>query len=189
MTIDTVTALHHFCEVLGDICTVYSTSRFRADLQLDAAQEARSSGRDLFSKQAATDGGERQVTGHDTLRPQEEAENTAAAAAAAIARRSEQLNLACNDVVRTVLDGDVISEKARASALRQRLEALRDDLVVPDDEMSELFFENLLLVCQHELHPDIDRLRGEYGKAWRTILHYIEDAGWQLTDPPFSVTG
>ncbi|CAM9929342.1 unnamed protein product, partial [Ascophyllum nodosum] len=98
---------------------------------------------------AATDGGERQVTGHDTLRPQEEAENTAAAAAAAIARRSEQLNLACNDVVRTVLDGDVISEKARASALRQRLEALRDDLVVPDDEMSELFFENLLLVCQH----------------------------------------
>lgn len=108
---------------------------------------------------------------------------------AAAARRSKQLNLACNDVVRTVLDGNVSDEKARALALRKRLEAQRDDLVVPDDDMSELFFENLLLVCQHEVHPDVERLRGKYGKAWRTILHYIEDAGWQLTDPPFSITG
>lgn len=55
--------------------------------------------------------------------------------------------------------------------------------------MSALFFDNLLLVCQHELHPDIGVLRGSYGKAWTTILHYIEDAGWQLTDPPFSISG
>ena len=80
-------------------------------------------------------------------------------------------------------------EKAKAVALRQRLEQQRDDLVSPDDEMSALFFENLLLVCQHELHPDIGILKGEYGRAWHTILHYIEDAGWQLTDPPFSISG
>lgn len=57
------------------------------------------------------------------------------------------------------------------------------------DEMSALFFENLLLVCDHELHPEVGRLQGEYGRAWRNILHYIEDAGWQLTDPPFTVMG
>lgn len=92
-------------------------------------------------------------------------------------------------MVRTILDGNVSDEKAKALALRQRLEAQKDDLVSPDDEMSALFFDNLLLVCQHELHPDIALLGGEYGRAWRTILHYIEDAGWQLTDPPFSISG
>lgn len=105
------------------------------------------------------------------------------------AARSKQLNVACNDVVRTILDGNPTNEKERAAALRERLLAQRDDLVSPDDKMSALFFDNLLLVCQHELHPDIGVLRGQYGKAWHTILHYIEDAGWQLTDPPFSISG
>eukprot|EP00903_Cladosiphon_okamuranus_P011087 g10464.t1 len=103
--------------------------------------------------------------------------------------RSKQLNVACNDVVRTILDGNPTNEKERAEALRQRLMAQKDDLVSPGDDMSALFFDNLLLVCQHELHPDIGILRGSYGKAWHTILHYIEDAGWQLTDPPFSISG
>lgn len=110
-------------------------------------------------------------------------------AAATAAARGKQLNLACNDVVRTILDGNVINEKERALALRLRLEEQKEGLVSPDDDMSALFFDNLLLVCQHELHPDVGRLRGEYGKAWRTILHYVEDAGWQLTDPPFSISG
>lgn len=91
--------------------------------------------------------------------------------------------------MRTILDGNPTNEKERAAALRERLVAQRDDLVSPDDKMSALFFDNLLLVCQHELHPDIGVLRGQYGKAWHTILHYIEDAGWQLTDPPFSISG
>lgn len=110
-------------------------------------------------------------------------------AAAAAAARGKQLNVVCNDVVRTILDGNVTNEKERALALRLRLEEQRDALVSPDDAMSALFYDNLLLVCQHELHPDVDRLSGEYGKAWRTILHYVEDAGWQLTDPPFSISG
>ncbi|CAM9207245.1 unnamed protein product [Hapterophycus canaliculatus] len=105
------------------------------------------------------------------------------------AARGRQLNIACNDVVRTILDGNPSNEKERAEALRERLLAQRDELVSPDDRMSALFFDNLLLVCQHELHPDIGVLRGQYGKAWHTILHYIEDAGWQLTDPPFSISG
>lgn len=136
----------------------------------------------LETAQAEMDGGEQQLGENDPL----EAQQDAAAAAAA---RSKQLNIACNDVVRTILDGNVSTEKARALALRQRLEAQKDDLVNPEDDMSALFFDNLLLVCQHELHPDLGVLRGEYGKAWRTILHYIEDAGWQLTDPPFSISG
>lgn len=113
----------------------------------------------------------------------------AATAAAAAASRSKQVNVACNDVVRTILDGNVTNEKERALALRERLEAQRGELVSAEDKMSGLFFDNLLLVCQHELHPDIDTLKGEYAKAWRTILHYIEDAGWQLTDPPFTISG
>lgn len=142
------------------------------------------SGRDLWLKQATAIGEGGDGTGSESSMPQGAQDEDFAAA-----RRSKQLNLACNDLVRTVLDGNVSNERAAALDLRQRLEAQRDDLVVPDDEMSELFFENLLLVCQHELHPDVGRLSGKYGKAWRTILHYIEDAGWQLTDPPFSITG
>ena len=137
--------------------------------------------------QAATEG-DNQVTDQDSQQKQEQQEQQQQQKAKAAAR-SKQLNIACNDVVRTILDGNVSNEKAKALALRQRLEKQREDLVSPDDEMSALFFENLLLVCQHELHPDIGILRGEYGRAWHTILHYIEDAGWQLTDPPFSISG
>eukprot|EP00904_Undaria_pinnatifida_P007219 jgi/Undpi1/3627/HiC_scaffold_16.g06997.m1 len=133
-------------------------------------------------EQAATEG-DNQVTDQESQQQQQQQRHAEAAA------RSKQLNIACNDVVRTILDGNVSDEKAKAVALRQRLEQQRDDLVSPDDEMSALFFENLLLVCQHELHPDIGILKGEYGRAWHTILHYIEDAGWQLTDPPFSISG
>lgn len=100
--------------------------------------------------------------------------------------QGQQLNIACNDVVRTILRGNGDED---AKALRQRLEQQRSALVSPDDEMSALFFDNLLLVCDHELHPNVDQLRGEYGRAWKNILHYIEDAGWQMTDPPFTVTG
>lgn len=137
--------------------------------------------------QAATEG-DNQVTDQESQQKQEQQEQQQQQKAKAAAR-SKQLNIACNDVVRTILDGNVSNEKAKALALRQRLEKQREDLVSPDDEMSALFFENLLLVCQHELHPDIGILRGEYGRAWHTILHYIEDAGWQLTDPPFSISG
>ncbi|CAM9587858.1 unnamed protein product [Scytosiphon promiscuus] len=130
--------------------------------------------------QATTDGSE-QLREQSTPETPTEQEREAA--------RGRQLNVACNDVVRTILDGNPSNEKERAAALRERLLAQRDDLVSPDDKMSALFFDNLLLVCQHELHPDIGVLRGQYGKAWHTILHYIEDAGWQLTDPPFSISG
>lgn len=130
--------------------------------------------------QAAADGGE-QLREQQQLNAEQQQQREAA--------RSKQLNIACNDVVRTILDGNPTTEKERAEALRQRLIAQREDLVSPEDDMSALFFDNLLLVCQHELHPDIGILRGSYGKAWQTILHYIEDAGWQLTDPPFSISG
>lgn len=100
--------------------------------------------------------------------------------------RSRQLNAVCNDVVRTILRANGDED---AKALRTRLLGQREHLVSDDDEMSRLFFDNLLMVCQHELHPEVDQLRGTYGKAWSNILHYIEDAGWQLTDPPFTVTG
>lgn len=122
----------------------------------------------------------------DTHEKQQQAQ---AQSVAQKASRSRQMNIACNDVVRTILDGSVTDERERALALRQRLEAQKEDLVSPGDEMSSLFFDNLLMVCEHELHPDIGLLQGEYGKAWRTILHYVEDAGWQLTDPPFSISG
>lgn len=128
-------------------------------------------------RQAAHDGSEKV---REQKQPTEEEREAA---------RSKQLNIACNDVVRTILDGNPTNEKERAEALRQRLIAQKDDLVSPGDDMSRLFFDNLLLVCDHELHPDIGILRGNYGKAWHTILHYIEDAGWQLTDPPFSISG
>lgn len=105
----------------------------------------------------------------------------------AAALREQRLNIACNDVVRMILSGNG-DEDART--LGRRLEQQRSELVSPGDEMSTLFFENLLLVCDHEVHPKVDQLRGgKYGKAWATILHYIEDAGWRLTDPPFTVTG
>lgn len=132
---------------------------------------------ELGSRQAAADGSE-QV--REQKQPTEEQLEAA---------RGKQLNIACNDVVRTILDGNPTNEKERAEALKQRLIAQKDDLVSPGDDMSALFFDNLLLVCSHELHPDIGILRGDYGKAWHTILHYIEDAGWQLTDPPFSISG
>ncbi|CAM9649942.1 unnamed protein product [Choristocarpus tenellus] len=93
------------------------------------------------------------------------------------------LNVVCNDVVKTILRGQDDDVKA----LHGRLLGHRDEIVL--DEMSGIFFENLLLVCKHELHPDVDKLKGRYSKAWTTILHYIEDAGWQLTDPPFRVMG
>ncbi|CAM9988138.1 unnamed protein product [Ectocarpus sp. 8 AP-2014] len=132
--------------------------------------------------QATTDDNSEQVREQPT-------QEASLAAARQEAARSKQLNIACNDVVRTILDGNPTNEKERAEALRQRLIAQKDDLVSPEDDMSALFFDNLLLVCEHELHPDIGILRGQYGKAWNTILHYIEDAGWQLTDPPFSISG
>lgn len=134
------------------------------------------------SVQATTDDNSEQVREQPT-------QEASLAAARQEAARSKQLNIACNDVVRTILDGNPTNEKERAEALRQRLIAQKDDLVSPEDDMSALFFDNLLLVCEHELHPDIGILRGQYGKAWNTILHYIEDAGWQLTDPPFSISG
>lgn len=134
------------------------------------------------SVQATTDDSEQ-------VREQPTTQEASLAAARQEAARSKQLNIACNDVVRTILDGNPTNEKERAEALRQRLIAQKDDLVSPDDDMSALFFDNLLLVCEHELHPDIGILRGQYGKAWNTILHYVEDAGWQLTDPPFSISG
>lgn len=112
---------------------------------------------------------------------------SAGTAATEAAARSKQLNIACNDVVRTILKQNPGDSDAKA--LRARLEEQRHLLVSSGDEMSSLFFENLLLVCDHELHPDVSQLQGEYGRAWKNILHYIEDAGWQLTDPPFTVMG
>ncbi|CAM9212780.1 unnamed protein product [Discosporangium mesarthrocarpum] len=93
------------------------------------------------------------------------------------------LNVICNDVVKTILRG----QEEDVKQLRVRLVGQQEEIV--SDEMSQLFFENLLLVCDHETHPEVDTLQGSYAKAWKTILHYIEDAGWQLTDPPFTVMG
>lgn len=131
--------------------------------------------------QAPSEGGSRGEDG--VSRGQRDMDGTEREAAAL---RSQRLNVACNDVVRTILKGNGDED---AKALRGRLEQQRAELVLPGDEMSSIFFENLLLVCGHDLHPRVDQLKGEYGRAWKNILHYIEDAGWQLTDPPFSVTG
>lgn len=133
--------------------------------------------------QATTEGDH---LGGDSMKTGGKQEDGAAAAEAMTARRSKHLNLACNDVVRTILKGNGDED---AKKLRARLELQRHDLVVPGDDVSQLFFDNLVMVCQHEFHPQVGQLRGDYAKAWRNILHYIEDAGWQITDPPFSISG
>ncbi|CAN0138427.1 unnamed protein product [Phaeothamnion confervicola] len=96
------------------------------------------------------------------------------------------MNAACNRVVRAILDADAGDEHGvrRAAAA---IATQRADLAV--DAESTIFFEHLLLVCNHELHPEVDKLSGFYAGAWTVILKYVEDAGWRLTDPPFTVTG
>jgi hypothetical protein len=77
----------------------------------------------------------------------------------------------CNKVVRTILRGD---EKA-VQALVEDLVQQRTELVV--DENSDLFFESLLCMLKHGVHPQAHKLRGTHLAAYSTILKYIEDAG------------
>lgn len=100
-----------------------------------------------------------------------------------------RLNDACNDLVRTILNANPATQKKEALALKERLEDNRWQLTLEDDYQSNLFFDTLLCLCDNTLHADVGQLKGFYANAWRNILNRIEDAGWQITEKPFSVAG
>eukprot|EP00638_Chattonella_subsalsa_P002676 CAMPEP_0117758510 /NCGR_PEP_ID=MMETSP0947-20121206/15426_1 /TAXON_ID=44440 /ORGANISM="Chattonella subsalsa, Strain CCMP2191" /LENGTH=95 /DNA_ID=CAMNT_0005578721 /DNA_START=294 /DNA_END=581 /DNA_ORIENTATION=- len=95
------------------------------------------------------------------------------------------MNLLCNTVIKTILNGSeedvfILKEKVRKS---------QDTYVVPGDSQSALFFDSIIFILSHDLHPGAGDLKGRYATAYKTIIKFIEDAGWKLTDPPFRVTG
>ncbi|KAG5190495.1 hypothetical protein JKP88DRAFT_232315 [Tribonema minus] len=110
---------------------------------------------------------------------------------AGTARHDHQkhLNIACNDVIKTILKADAEKLDSDMQGIKERLIRDKELLVVTDDPQSELFYNNLVCVCEHSLHPRLHELKGRYASAWKSMLHWIEDAGWQLTEPPFRVNG
>mmetsp|Transcript_2735 Transcript_2735/g.3782 ORF Transcript_2735/g.3782 Transcript_2735/m.3782 type:complete len:150 (+) Transcript_2735:33-482(+) len=101
----------------------------------------------------------------------------------------ECLNVTCNKVVRTILKTDVKTLEIDMKMVRKEIENNRSILVVDSEPNSLIFYENLLHVCDHSVHPDVQSLKGNYANAWKSMLKWIEDSGWQLTDPPFKVSG
>ena len=65
----------------------------------------------------------------------------------------------------------------------------RHVLIAQDDPQTQLFFDVVVALADHSLHPQVGELKGKHANAWRTMLKYVEDAGWQITDPPFTVAG
>jgi hypothetical protein len=100
-----------------------------------------------------------------------------------------RLNVACNDVVKTILNADVSVQDVEVQAVKARLLRDRELLTLADDPQSQLFFDSIVCVCDHTLHPQVGSLKGFYANAWNTVLKYVEDAGWQITEPPFVIAG